>query len=107
MAQRNEGIGPAAAALLAAGIGSAAMGIVTTVSEATHGMGGAMAWVSEVGPLSGKSSIAVLIWLVAWLVLHAALARRSPRLRTVSMWTYVLVAIGFLGTFPPVFRLFE
>lgn len=107
MARNNTSRGPAVAAILAAGIGSAALGIMTIISEATHALGGALTWIAGVGPLSGKTGVAIIVWLVAWAVLHGMLGRRHVALQPALTWAYVLIAIGFLGTFPPVFLLFE
>jgi len=107
MTRNNNSTGAAMAAILAAGIGCAAMGIMTIISEATHALGGALAWIDGVGPLSGKTGVAIIVWLVAWVVLHGMVGRRNVALRPALTWSYVLIAIGFLGTFPPVFLLFE
>jgi hypothetical protein len=49
-----------------------------------------------VGPLSGKSTIAVIAFVVASVVLGIGLRGRSSRPSTVFRWTAVLVAVGLL-----------
>lgn len=98
--------GPAAAALLAGGIGAAVLGIVTTVSEASAGAAAAMNWSAPVGPLSGKVGITIIVYLIAWAILHFAWRGKNVNFNQIATVAFVLLAIGLLGTFPPVFDLF-
>jgi hypothetical protein len=96
--------GPAAAAILAAGIGCAALGILTLLAAASPAAAGLLAWSEAVGPLSGKAGLAVLIWLAAWLLLGSLWKNRQVNLRRTLTWSYLGIAIGFLGTFPPIYE---
>ena len=98
--------GPAAAALLAAGIGSAALAIIIPLAEAIVPLRNALNLWNPVGPLSGKSLFAVVVWLVAWAILHASWKGRDVDIGKVWTFTLVLVAVGFVGTFPLFFELF-
>ena len=98
--------GPIAAAIIAGGIGAAALGVVTTLAEASEGIREWLQWSDAVGPLSGKVLMAVLVWLVAWAVLHAALRRRPYETRRALVVSLVLIAVGVVGTFPTFFQLF-
>ncbi len=95
------------ASLLAAGIGSFALGIFTILTEASPSViKPAMAISEAVGPLSGKTTYSTLIYVLSWIVLHKVLAQR--RLDE-QMWLRVsifLVMLGVVMTFPPVFLLF-
>jgi hypothetical protein len=102
--QRSEG--PAAAALLAAGAGALTLGLLTTLAEASTDIRVWLAFYDRVGPLSGKTIIAVGVWLVVWLVLQLTAARRLALTRTVLTAFAVLLALGVLGTFPTFFDLF-
>src|SRR5919198_1446593 len=62
--------GPAAAAILASGLGCLALGMITTVAENSKPVLDRLTLLQPVGSLSGKTSFAVLIWLVAWAALH-------------------------------------
>lgn len=57
--------GPAAAALLAGGIGSAMFGLITFFSEVSASFGKFLNWYNPVGALSGKSTSAFcrFLWL--------------------------------------------
>ena len=65
--------GPLAAVLLAAGIGAFALGLFTTLAEASAGFRDRLVLNAGVGPLSGKTVWATVIFIVAWAVLA-----RSP-----------------------------
>ncbi|MGH3738325.1 MAG: hypothetical protein ACRDT6_22370 [Micromonosporaceae bacterium] len=60
-----------------------------------------------VGPLSGKTIYAVVVWLIAWGVLHYTMGRRTQLTATVLTVTAVLIGLGLLGTFPLFFELFH
>jgi hypothetical protein len=96
--------GPAAAAILAAGIGCAALGILTMSAAASPAIAGLLAWSEAVGPLSGKAGLTTLIWLAAWLLLGLLWKNRQVSLRRTLAWTYLGIANGFLGTFPPIYE---
>ena len=98
--------GPAAAALLAAGIGSLALAIFVVWAEASESFKESLAYSEDVGPLAGKTLWAVGIYLVSWLVLSVVLRRRDVSLRTAGLITAVLLALAFLGTFSPFFEMF-
>ena len=98
--------GPVAAALIAGGIGSAALGFFTMLAEASAAAKSWLEWNSAVGSLSGKTFMAVLVWLVAWAGLHLGIRKHPVEIRTAFIVTLVLVAVGVLGTFPTVFQAF-
>lgn len=103
--------GAAAAAVLAAGIGSAALGLAVTLSESFMVVRNFfripedVLHLSEgVGPLAGKTDFAILVWLATWAVLHFAWRAKQISFLKVYRGTMVLIAAGLLGTFPPVFE---
>jgi len=92
--------------LLAGGIGAAVLGIVTTLAEASEGVANALRWSTAVGPLSGKVGVTVILYLIAWAILHFAWQGKNVNFRQMATITFVPPAIGLLGTFPPFFELF-
>ena len=58
------------------------------------------------GPLSGKTIMAVLVWLVAWAILHVTLRSRPYETRRALVVSLILIGLGVLGTFPTFFQLF-
>lgn len=98
--------GPAAAVLLAAGIGSLVLGLLTTLAEVSEGLKETLQLTDPVGPLSGKTVGATVAFFLAWPILHIAMKDRSPRLAAIFSWTAILVILGLIMTFPPVFEAF-
>jgi hypothetical protein len=95
--------GAAMAAILGAGIGSCAMGAFVLANEA--GIFAAPSLYGPAGGLSGRSTLAVVVWLAAWGLLHARWRGRHVASGRVFGWTLVLIAIAMLATFPPVWNL--
>jgi hypothetical protein len=98
--------GPVAAAVLAVGIGTFVLGLLTTLSEASTSVKDFLQFSDDVGPLSGKTILAVVAYLASWAVLHALWRRQNPALRPILIGAAVLVALGILGTFPTFFQAF-
>ena len=98
--------GPAAAAILASGIGSFALGLFTTSAQAVAAIRNALNLYDPVGPLSGKTTGAVAVWLVTWVVFHRLWKNRQVNFTGVFIATLVMIALGLLGTFPLFFELF-
>jgi hypothetical protein len=96
--------GAAWAAFLAAAIGAFAVGFFVILNEA--GLYSAPALYGPAGGVSGRTTFAIVIWLAAWALLHARWSGREIGVRPVLSATVVLVALGILGTFPPVWSMF-
>jgi hypothetical protein len=102
-AEPHDQIGAAMAAFLAAGIGAFAMGLVVLLNEI-----GALTVPAIYGPsggVSGRTTLAVVIWLISWAVLHARWRGRNVEARRVTILTLVLTALGILATIPPLWKL--
>ena len=98
--------GAAAAAFLSAGIGAAVLGLATVGAEASQALRGALVWFKSVGPLSGKTSAALIAWAVSWIILGLAWKGKEPNFAGVLVISGLLVLVGFLFTFPPLFQMF-
>jgi len=104
--------GPAAAAILAAAIGSFTIGLFVTLAEMSgdiksfldfsknYGIG------SGVGPLSGKVILGVLAFGISWAVLGTTWKDRELNFGRIFTISLVVLALGFALTFPPIFELF-
>jgi hypothetical protein len=99
--------GVAAAAFVAAGVGCAALGLLTTLAEISAGVKNLLNWWDPAGPLAGKSGMAVLIWIASWIVLHMAWKNKPVPARRALRITLVLIAAGVVGTFPTFFEMFS
>jgi hypothetical protein len=98
--------GPAAAVLVATGVGSFVLGLFATLNEASSGINDFLRFADDVGPLSGKTVLATIAFAVAWAVLGFFWRGREIAWRPVLIATGVLLALGFLGTFPTFFEAF-
>jgi hypothetical protein len=106
----NEKVnGPVSAALLAGGIGSAAMGLITLIYEIDDksAFAKSMTWNKGVGGLSGKSTLSIIIFFVAWAILHYLWKDKDTNFARISSIAIALLIVGLLGTFPPVWHLFQ
>lgn len=95
--------GAALAAVLAAGMGAFATGLLVILNEAE--IFAAPSLYGPVGGLSGRSTLAVVAWLAAWATLHARWRGREFPVSRVLTWTLVLVGLAIVMTFPPVWGL--
>jgi hypothetical protein len=98
--------GPAAAAIIASGIGALTLGILTTGAEFSAGLKTALNIYNPAGPLSGKTTFSVAAWLLSWLVLNAMWKNKPYDLGKAFTVTLVLIGLGLALTFPPIFVLF-
>jgi hypothetical protein len=95
--------GSAMAAFLGAGIGAFAMGAVVLLNEA--GLFSAPAVYGPAGGVSGRTTLATVVWLVAWTVLHVRWSGRTVEPQRIGTLTLILIALGVVATFPPVWGL--
>lgn len=95
--------GAAVAAFLAAGIGTFAMGLFVILNGA--GIFAAPTLYAPAGGVSGRTTFAVAVWLIAWAVLHRRWANRAIDAGRIWTATLVLVLLGVVATFPPVWAL--
>lgn len=95
------------AAVVAAGVGCAALGVVTVAAVAFPSFSDFLTLYAPAGPLTGKATLAVLVYLIAWVNLHARLRDRELHLFRAFLLTMALLVVGLLGTFPPVYQAFQ
>lgn len=98
--------GPVAAVMLATGIGAVVLGLFTVLSEASEGVHDFLEWSERVGPLSGKTSLGVIAFVLSWGGLYAGLRERDLPWRPLVVATVVLLAIAVVFTYPPFFTSF-
>ena len=98
--------GPVAAAMIAGGLGSATIGLMTVLAEASEPIKNTLNWWNPVGPLAGKTLTGVAVFFVLWVVLHVIFRGKSMNFARATTTALVLLGLGLLGTFPPFFDLF-
>lgn len=99
--------GPGAAAILAAGVGSLALGVFAFAGDAAPPLKALLTLWPPSGPLSGVSTAAVLVWLGAWLALDRLWRRREVDLARVNTAAFLMLGGGLLLTFPPFMDLLQ
>jgi hypothetical protein len=103
-AERTNGSG--AAAILAAGVGAAALGVLAVAGDKSAVVKSAMIFYKPTGPLSGVTTVAILIWLVCWGLLEWRWRKQSVAVGRVCLVAGVLLGVGVLLTCPLVGDLF-
>ena len=91
--------GAALAAFLAGGIGAFATGLIVVLNE--MGVFVPPTLYGPAGGVTGRTTLAVVVWLIAWAALHRTWKGKDVDSRRVAVATSVLIALGILGTFPP------
>jgi hypothetical protein len=99
--------GAAAAAIISASFGIFAIGLLTTLAAASSSINQWLNWYNPTGPLSGKTTLGVIAWLVAWTGAHFILHAKETHFIRSMLVSSVLLALGMLLMFPPIFELLE
>ena len=99
--------GALAAAFVAAGVACAVFGALVVLAETFETVKGILVFGQGAGPLSGKAIVATAVYGSAWLVLHWVVGQRTVDLTRWLRSAIILIALGLVTTFPPVFQLFE
>jgi hypothetical protein len=92
--------GAAMAAVLGSGVGSFAVAVFVLLNEA--GLFAAPTLYGPAGGVTGRTTFATIVWLLAWGVLHMRWKSRDVAPGPVLASTVGLVVLGIIGTFPPV-----
>jgi len=98
--------GAAWAAILAAGIGCFAYGVFIDLGEASPRWSNALNFYNPVGNLSGKTTLGIVVWLIAWVILHLRWRKRDlARPGRVTTIAVVLILLGVIASCPLFFEL--
>jgi hypothetical protein len=106
-AEELEPNGGIVAAVVAAGVGCAALGVVRVAAVAFSSFADFLTLYAPAGPLTGEATVATLIYLIAWVNLHARLRDRELHMFRAFLLTMALLVVGLIGTFPPVYQRFR
>ena len=80
------------------------MGVIVLLNEA--GIFAVPALCRPAGRVSGRATLATVVWLVAWGLLHYRWKGCEIVTGGVSELALILLGLGILATFPPVWGLF-
>ena len=98
--------GSAAAALLAAGIGSLMVALFAIAADQSAAIKSSMIFYKPTGPLSGVTTCAIAVWVISWAVLEWRWRGRMISLKPVCTAALILLGMSLLLTFPPIADLF-
>ena len=98
--------GSCAAAILAAGIGSFMIALLAIAADNSASLKSLLNFYKPSGPLSGVTTIAVLVWLIAWGILEWRWRNRTVALGRINAVALLLLGLSLLLTFPPIADLF-
>ena len=98
--------GSGSAAILAAGIGTLVLSILAIAADKVVSIKRLMMFHKPTGPLSGVTTSAILVWLVAWAILNARWRGPSVAMARVNTAAFILLGLSLLLMFPPVADLF-
>lgn len=98
--------GAAAAAILAAGIGSLILAVLSILADRSTAWKNTLDFYKPTGALSGVSMVTTILWLFVWFVLDRRWKKRNLSLRRVNIVAITLLVLSLLATFPPIADLF-
>ncbi len=94
--------GSGAAAILAAGLGAFSFAVLAFAGDKSAVVKSRFVFYKPTGPLSGVSTVALLVWLLAWGVLEWRWRSRNVNAGRISAIALTLLVLSLLLTFPPV-----
>jgi hypothetical protein len=108
--ERSEAIpanGAAGATVLAVGLGSFVLGVGALAGDASPTVARLFNVWPRTGPLSGVTTLAIIVWLGTWFALARAWNGRNLDLRRINVLASALILAGLLLTFPPFMDLLQ
>ena len=98
--------GPGLGAILAAALGSFTLAVLTVAADKLPHLRTALIFSKPTGPLSGVTTVAIVVWLIVWAVLDRLWSRRTLPAARINTVAFTLLALSLLLTFPPIGDLF-
>jgi hypothetical protein len=99
--------GHGAAAIVAAGVGCAMIGILALAGDASPAVNKALTFHKPTGALSGVTTVSILVWLVSWFILSRAWRAKNVNMVSTNIIAFGLLLVGLLLTFPPFMDLLQ
>jgi hypothetical protein len=98
--------GGGAAAILSAGLGCLAVAVLAIAADQSAALKSLLNFYRPTGPLSGVTTVAIAIWLLAWAALELRWRKRSVAVGRIASVALTLLVLSLLLTFPPIADLF-
>ncbi|MBK7961589.1 MAG: hypothetical protein IPK04_10575 [Bdellovibrionales bacterium] len=106
MSQSTKNETKALISLIACGIGSLTLGILICAAEENGVVKSFLNFYNPVGPLAGKTTFAVVAYVVSWFILSQVYSQKTLDFGKAIKTTFVLIGLGIVLSFPPVFMMF-
>jgi len=98
--------GSGAAAILAAAIGSFVLAVIAFAGDKSAPIKNSLNFYKPTGPLSGVTTVAILIWILTWGLLEWRWGKRTLAMGRINIISLTLLVVSILLTFPPVVDFF-
>jgi hypothetical protein len=94
--------GSGAAAMLAAAIGSFVLAVIAFAGDKSVPIKNSLNFYKPTGPLSGVTTVAIVVWFLAWGFLEWRWGKRAVAMRRINRLSLALLLLSILLTFPPI-----
>ena len=94
--------GSGAAAMLAAAIGNFVLAIISLAGDKTVPIKNSLNFYKPTGPLSGVTTVAIVVWFLAWGFLEWHWGKRAVAMSRINRVSLALLVLSILLTFPPI-----
>jgi len=94
--------GSGAAAMLAAAIGSLVLAVIALAGDKSVPIKNSLNFYKPTGPLSGVTTVAVVVWFLVWGLLEWRWGRRTVAMSRINRVSLAMLALSILLTFPPI-----
>jgi uncharacterized membrane protein len=88
--------------MLAAGIGSFVLAVLAVAGDKSVAVKNSLNFYKPTGPLSGVTTVAIVVWLLAWGFLEWHWGKRDVAMGRINRVSLALLLLGILLTFPPI-----
>jgi uncharacterized membrane protein len=94
--------GSGAAAMLAAAVGSLVLAVLAFAGDKSVPIRNSLNFYKPTGPLSGVTTVAILVWFLAWGFLEWRWGKRTVAMSRINRVSLAMLALSILLTFPPI-----
>ena len=94
--------GSGAAAIVSAAVGCFALAVLAIAADKFAFLKGILNFYNPTGPLSGVTTVAILVWLLTWGILERRWRKRTVAAGRINAVAIVLLALSLILTFPPI-----
>lgn len=94
--------GSGAAAILSAGVGCFVLALLAAAGDKSAWVKSLLNFYKPTGPLSGVTTVAILIWICLWGILEWRWRRKTVASGGICAASLALLGLGLALTFPPI-----